>query len=96
MEMSFPWFLLPPGPRPTQACQVSAGLLLLLLAWVCVGGGWWGGPPPDCLSIFGCQSVCQSAHLIRLPSATRNLQSAIPMAGPSFPPMPCCDCRSTC
>lgn len=40
MEMSFPWFLLPPGPRPTQACQVSAGLLLLLLlAWVWVGGG---------------------------------------------------------
>lgn len=73
-----------PSPYRTSAYPVPGISDGLLLAWVCGCGCVVGWSFPDCLSIFGCQSVCQSAHL-KLPSATRNLQSAIWLPPPFHP-----------
>lgn len=81
-EPSFPWFL------PT---------LTTLETYLGLCHCWSGGlvlPRPGlsaCLPV--CHSVGQSIKSV--PSATRNLQSAI-WPPPPFAPMQGCDCRSAC
>lgn len=81
-EPSLPWFL------PTlTTLETYLGL--------CHTDGWWAGLSATqsvsrSVGQTASPSTCQS-----VPSATRNLQSAI-WPPPPFAPMQGCDCRSAC
>lgn len=88
----------PPGPRPIPSQSVP-GICWAAAAGldvdVCVCGGEWSFPDLFCpiSGLCVCQSVSLPTLNYRLPTAICNLPYGCP---PPFPPMPCCDCRSTC